>query len=186
MRTGPNFAAVHDMSLTVPMGAGANGRIDLLSTPPSLQVPNYQQQSYHTANNDNFAAEATNGQIARTPLTDLFFSPQNVDALQSGLRYRIYQETGGKQVIGRQSDTELKVIMRSIFYQYAKHQPCDIVGQVRELNGKVLAWTVPEVLSNLKQHIAYRRDASTLPLPMEHAQLMTSKGAKILELPKFM
>lgn len=188
MRNSPNFASLDEFAAGLGLapldGREANGRIDLVSPPPALTVPNVQQSSMRTAN-DTFAVEATYGQLAQTPLSDLFFSPTNIDALQEGIRYRIWNETGRGIVIGRQSDTELKIVMRSIFLQLAKHHPQDVVGQVRELNGHVLAWAVPEVLSNLKQHVAYRRDASTLPVPMERAQLMTSKGTRTLEVKSF-
>lgn len=137
-------------------------------------------------NNTSFRSEATAGQLQRNPLSDLFFCADNINALQDGIRYRIWIETDKKHVIGRQSDTELKVVMRSIYYQHAKHQGSDVVGQVRALNKMVLDWVVPEVLSNLKQYQVYLRDASTLPVPMERGALATSKGTKVLEQKGFM
>lgn len=160
-----------------------NGRIDLISAAPLLDIPAYQRTNM---DNRSFCGEATTGQIQKTTLSDLFFSVDNINALQEGIRYRIWVETDKKYVIGRQSDTELKVIMRSIFYQFAKHQSQDLVGQVRELNAKVLEWVVPEVLSNLKQYEIYRKDASSLPVPMERAALETTKGTKVLEQKTFM
>lgn len=182
MRYSPNFASIEDMG-TSTLGP-VNGRIDLTSAPPGLTIANLQQSSMRTRN-DTFAEEATQGQLQRTCLSDLFFSPTNIDVLQDGIRYKVWKEMDGKRVIGRQSDTELKVVMRSIFLQYARHQSNDVVGQVRELNGRVLAWVVPEVLSNLKQHLAYRHDASTLPMPMERPSLMTSKGTRTTEVKSF-
>ena len=160
-------------------GSSMNGRVDLLSPMPSMDIPAYQQRSVR---NDTFRNEATTGQMQTNELTNLYFSENNIEALQQGIRYRVYVETNGQYVIGRQSDQELKVVMRSIYFQYAKNQSQDVVGQVRELNAKVLEWTVPEVLSNLKQFEAYRKDASSLPIPMDRAPLMTMRGSKSLEL----
>ena len=56
---------------------------------------------------------------------------------------------------------------------------------MRDLNRRVLEWVVPEVLSNLKQHLTYIRDASTMPMPLEHGQLMTAKGTRTLEMKSF-
>lgn len=164
-------------------GPSQNGRVDLLSPIANLQIPAYQQRSVR---NENYVSEATYGQVAPNDLTQLFFSENNIDVLQDGIRYRVYVETNGKYTIGRQSDQELKIVMRSIFYQFSKNQPDNVVGQVRELNAKVLEWVVPEVLSNLKQHEVYRRDASSLPMPMERSPLMTSKGTKTLEIKSFL
>lgn len=166
-----------------PFGAATNGRIDLLSAAPLLDIPAYQQKSI---DNRSFCGEATVGQLQRNPLSDLFFSAENINALQDGIRYRVWMETDKKYVIGRQSDTELKIVMRSIYYQHAMHKPSDLVSQVRDLNAMVLDWVVPEVVSNLKQFEVYRKDASTLPMPMERAQLSTQKGTKVLEQKRFM
>lgn len=159
-----------------------NGRIDLVSSIPTLQIPQFQSK----VDNTNYAKEAMGGQFTSTKLSDLFFSACNINALQEGIRYRIYVETNGRHVIGRQSDSELKIVMRSIFLQNAKHDSRPIVEQVRELNALVLKWAVPEVLSNLLQYEVYRKDASSLPVPLERAQLATSKGTKTLEIKSFM
>lgn len=164
-------------------GAATNGRIDLISSMPEFNIASFQIRS---VDNKNFAAEATQGRINPTEVSKLFFSEQNINALQDGIRYRIYVETNGRHVLGRQSDQELKIVMRSIYLQYSKNQPTNCVEQVRELNSKVLDWAVPEVLSNLKQFEVYRQDASTLPMPMELPSLMTTKGTKSLEQKKWM
>lgn len=183
-RTSPNFApALGSASPMLANGAVSNGRVDLMSPLPSFDIPSYQTRN---VNNTSYPQEALQGQITSNPLSNLYFSAENIDALQQGIRYRIYQETNGKHVIGRQSDQELKIVMRSIYFQYAKHQSLNLVQQVRELNAKVLEWVVPEILSNLRQYEIYRRDASSLPMPLEHAQLQTKKGTKTLEIKSFM
>ena len=156
----------------------ANGRVDLLSPLPTMNIPNYQQA---TVSNNNFYREAVYGQMDRSPASDLFFSTDNIEALQSGIRYRVYKETDN--VIGRQSDTELKIVMRSIFIQYFENNPrIPVIEQVRALNAHVLDYTVKDVVSNLKQYIKYRKDASTLPTPIQRPQLDTKKGSRTLEL----
>lgn len=164
-------------------GAVANGRIDLMSDMPTFDIPSYQQKS---VSNEHFDVEATYGQTVPNDLSTLFFSIQNIDALHEGIRYRVYVESNRKHVIGRQSDQELKIVMRSIYLQFSKNTSQDCVGQVRELNSRVLNWAVPEILSNLKQFDVYRQDASSMPMPMAHAPLMTTKGTKTLEQKKWM
>lgn len=181
MRFDQNFASVNE-NVSVPTPK-ANGRIDLITSAPTLNITAYQRTD---VNNENFYKEATYGQLSVTPLGRLFFSEENIEALHQGIRYRVYVETDKQYVIGRQSDAELKIVMRSTFLQYARHDPSNIVEQVRELNARVLAWIVPEVMSNLLQYQNYIRDASTLPIPLEHAELSTQKGTKILEQKSFM
>lgn len=177
-RLSQNFADVDNSIASLLDGAMNNGRIDIVSPLPTFDIPAYDRMNY---DNKMFTREATLGQLAESQLSQVFFSEQNVDALQQGIRYRVYVETGGKFVIGRQSDQELRIIMRSVYYQYARNDGSDVVAQARELNAKVLDWAVPDVLSNLVQHQVYRKDASTLPMPLEHAQMMSTKGTKVLE-----
>ena len=55
-------------------------------------------------------------------LNQLFFSKKNMDIIQNGLRYRVWEKSDKKFVIGRQSETELVIIMRAIFLQHSKNK----------------------------------------------------------------
>lgn len=180
--TNQNYANINSFSPSLFTGQN-NGRIDIMSPPPSFNIPTYNKSQM---DNKPFRREATLGQLNTTDLSDVFFSQENIEALQQGIRYRIYSETNGRFVIGRQSDQELKIVMRSIYYQYAKNDGTDIIAQTRELNAKVLDWAVPEVLSNLMQFQTYKKDASTLPMPLEHPPYMGNKGLKGLEHTSFL
>jgi hypothetical protein len=170
------------MSASFYGGTPNNGRIDLTGFLKKVPILNYMQEP---VNNCKFNERALEGQLQRTPLSDLFFSAMNIDALQLGIKNRVANETEGKYIIGRQSDAELKIVMRSVFLQYAKHQPDRIVEQVRELNKLVLDFSANQVLSNLRQYIIYKKDASTLPLPIEWGVNPSVKGTKNLELKRF-
>ena len=160
-----------------------NGRIDLLSPMGDFKINPSKDAA---DNNALFSSEAHKGQIAANPISDLYFCPNNVNVLQEGIRYSVWKETQGKYVIGKQNEQELRIVMRSIYFQNARHQPGNVVGQVRSLNAKVLEWVVPEVVSNLRQHEQYRRDVSQLPMPMDRAPLMTQKGTRTLEMKSFL
>lgn len=159
-----------------------NGRINILTETSKLKIPDYQRTK---VNNEKFYAEAMIGSIKPNEVSNLFFSCNNIDVLQDGIRYLIYKRTGGKHIIGRQSDHDLKIVMRSIYLQYGKNLPNNIISQVKELNGMVLDWTVEEVLSNLKQYDKYREDTSKLPMPLSYGPLETQKGSKTLETKMF-
>lgn len=160
----------------------SNGRIDLLSPMSSFQINPTQDARNNRA---LFPKEAHRGQIASNPISDLYFSPNNVQVLQDGIRYKVWKDTNQQYVIAPQNEQELRIVMRSIYFQYAQHRPNDIVEQVRALNAKVLEWVVPEVISNMRQFEKYRQDASQLPMPMDRAPLMTQKGTKVLEIKSF-
>ena len=59
-----------------------------------------------------------------TNLNKVFFSKQNIIYLHKMIIKRVSEKSGYK--IGKQSDTELQVIMRSIYLQYGKNQICNI------------------------------------------------------------
>jgi hypothetical protein len=171
-----NFAPVTGAPALIPQN---NGRVPNANENGSM--PFFSQMSEGGVG-DCYGHAARAGVHTSTPLNELFFSKMNMDAVQDGIRYRVYVESNQRFVIGRQSERELMVVMRSIYYQYARHMPTDIVGQVRELNARVIEWCVKEVLSNLLQHEQYKKDISQLPIPLPRAPIASMKGTRTLEL----
>jgi hypothetical protein len=183
-RLSQNYATIDQSSSAIlSSGAAPNGRVDILSSMPVFKLTEQQRSS---VKNSDYAREAIHGDFTKNPVSELFFSELNINVLQDAIRYKVYNESGGKYIIGRQSDQELKAVMRSIYYQYSLNQETNCVGQVKVLNTYVLDWTVSEVLSNLLQHQRYKVDISTLPMPLEHPALMTKAGTKNLEITSFM
>ena len=119
-------------------------------------------------------------------MSDLFFSARNVDALQQGIRYRVYVESGGRLTVGRQSDVELGIVMRSVFLQEGTRGDLSELEQVRALNAAVLAFCVPQVVKEAEMYLHFRRDVSTLPVPLDRGQIATTKGDRSLEMKPFM
>jgi hypothetical protein len=156
-----------------------NGRVNAMGDVPAYQYPEPDRTVTENPNN------ITNRNLECSEVSSIFFSAQNIDLLQTGMRNQILNMSNGQYVIGRQSDDELKIIMRSIYYQYSKNLPYNIKEQVKYLNIKVLEWSVPRILTNLKQDEKYRRDISTLPEPLERSQLPSQKGTRVLEIKSF-
>jgi hypothetical protein len=120
-----------------------------------------------------------------TGVSKLFFSMENISLLQSGIRNKILNDTSGEFNINRQSDDELKIVMRSIYYQYGKNLPENVTEQVLDLNTRVIIWCVPQIISNIKQSQQYIKDISTMPIPLERSVLPSNKGIRVLEITKF-
>jgi hypothetical protein len=73
--------------------------------------------------------------------------------------------------------------MRSIFLQYSTNRTDSaelIRKQIESLNNKVLDYCVSNVVSNLKQYEHYRKDISSLPVPMEYGQSTSQAGTRSL------
>ena len=78
--------------------------------------------------------EALNGTWNNTPLSISFFSKENINILQNGLRYGVYEKSNNQFIIGQQNIDELKIIMRSIFLQNSKNLSNNIAQQINDLN----------------------------------------------------
>mgnify|MGYP001361693629 CR=1 FL=1 len=61
-------------------------------------------------------------------LNKTFFAQKNIDMIQNTIINEIFKKTGYK--IARQSELQLQIIMRSIFLQYSKNNPCNIKEQI--------------------------------------------------------
>jgi len=158
-----------------------NGRINLFDGNASTsKIPNNHPQFYNEKN-----ISTINRNIAGNCVSELYFSQENLDIIQEGIIKSVYNTSEGNFKIGKQSEQELKIIMRSIYFQYAKNLNFDLREQVRELNTMVIRWCVDEIIKNVKQHLEYKKSVSTLPLPLEHSQLPSQKGTKILEIKSF-
>ena len=102
-------------------------------------------------------------------LNELFFSKKNMDQIQNSIRYKVYQISQGKYTIGKQSETELVIVMRSLFLQNSRNitQKNTIKEQISDLNLAVVDYIVPNILSQIQQHYGYLRDSTKRmePLP---------------------
>jgi hypothetical protein len=128
-----------------------------------------------------FRNDAMKGIHQKNTLNEVFFSKENIDALQHGIRHLVWVNSCKRHVIGNQSEDELKIIMRSIYLQYSKNQPFHIIEQVKELNAKVLEYAVNTILHEIEMYLNYRKDITQLPTPLERSPNVSSKGSKTLE-----
>lgn len=113
-------------------------------------------------------------------LNRTYFSKKNIEIIQNAIRRDVWKESRGKFKISNQSETQLQIIMRSIYLQYARNLSTDIQRQVQELNHRVVNHSVPNVVSNILQHMHYKKDIQTGPIYMEHPENVSSAGSKSL------
>lgn len=123
-------------------------------------------------------------QIDSTPVSEIFFSQKNVDALHEAIRYLVYKYSSCQHVIDRQSDTELVLIMRGTYIEYAKNVPFNVLDQVRDLNAMVLDFCVPRILREINMYIKYKRELLKNPVPSARPEFVSTAGTKSLQQPK--
>ena len=115
-------------------------------------------------------------QIAKTPVADLFFSNRNIEVLHNEILRQV--QLYSQRTIDRQSDYELLMVMRSVYLQYSMNNNKDVVPQVKELNEMVLAYCVPNIISNLVHHVHYLQEVGVNPVPHDRAKYMSLTGTK--------
>ena len=94
------------------------------------------------------------GRVQGTPLSELFFSKTNVDALSNYIRYLVYKRTG--RVLTSIDRVTLRVVMRGVFLSNAEFRNTQITEQVRTLNADVARWCVQRILVNMESDQSYQ------------------------------
>jgi hypothetical protein len=142
-----------------------NGRVNFLEQEPKDMVF-YMQERIAIKNKSTEYREALDGVMERTLLSDVYFSAGNMQIIQNALRAGVYEMSKGKFSIPPQNADTLKIIMRSIYLQYAENYPDKITEQIERLNKLVLDYAVPSVYNEALGYIKYRIDQSTLVSPL--------------------
>ena len=155
-----------------------NGRIDI-KTPNTSKL--FQMYDKIPANQCVTFRNATEGLWSSTTLSQAFFSLQNIQMIQNGIRAGVYNRSNGQYVIGSQDCDSLKIVMRSVFLQYSANQPDNITQQITDLNKIVLEYCIQQVYSEAQGYMKYVSDVSTLVIPIAHP-VMESNNDKQLEL----
>ena len=155
----------------------SNGRIDI-KTPNTSTL--FEMYDKIPANQCVTFRNPTEGLWTDTDLSQVFFSQENIQILQNGIRAGIYHRSNGQYIIGPQDCDSLKIIMRSVYLQHAANQPNNITEQVVELNKIVLNYCIQQVYSEAQGYMKYIDDASTLVVPIAHP-IMADNSDRELE-----
>jgi hypothetical protein len=160
------------------MNQNFNGRVDIKNPDTNNLFALYDKIP---ANQCATFRNATEGLWDETQLSKLFFSQDNLQILQNGIRAGVYHRSNGQYVIGPQDCDSLKIVMRSVYLQYAANQPNNITQQIEELNKIVLNYCVQQVYGEAQGYLKYIDDASTLVVPISHP-VMSNNTDRTLEL----
>ena len=154
-----------------------NGRVDI-KTPDTSTL--FQIYDKIPANQCATFRNATDGIWTDTNLSLAFFSLQNIQIIQNGIRAGIYKKSNGQYLIGPQDCDTIKIIMRSVYLQHSANQPANISQQIAELNKIVLDYCIQQVYSEAQGYIKYIDDVSTLVVPIAHP-VMASNSDRVIE-----
>jgi hypothetical protein len=157
-----------------------NGRIDII-TP---NINNLFDMKDKIPNQTFDYRDALNGNWYKTKLSDLFFSKENIEIIQNGIRIGVYKMSNNNYIIDKQDYDEIKVIMRSVFLQNSKNKPCNITEQITKLNKIVLEYAIKQVYGEAQGYIKYKYDISNIHEPIAYP-VMSKLNNKQLQLKKW-
>jgi hypothetical protein len=161
--------------------AGQNGRVNLAerSSAGGEAPKNFPGYQYQKTAEPGFEVDMLRGNWEATPLSNIFFSPENVRTIQNAIRRYVFEKSQPKgYIIDDQSVDELKIIMRAIYYQYSKNLAFGLPEQIVELNQLVVNWSGPHVLSAVDHYYYYLDDISHMPVPLAREQNLSSAGTR--------
>ena len=114
-------------------------------------------------------------------VSETYFSRENIEYLHKKIILGVYEKSQYKYKIGKQSEDELKIVMKSIYLQYGQNLDCKITEQVDSLNTRVLKYCIDNIILGIKQYIGYVEDVSSDIKLMDRPVLTSNAGEKILE-----
>ena len=155
----------HTDTILQPENSNLNGRVNIVDIPQKVLFE--MQEKIAVKNKTSEYREALQGIWEDSMLSKAYFSKENIQIVQNGLRAGVHKMSGEKYIIAPQNVDTLKIIMRSIFIQHAEHNENDITGQIVKLNNLVLDYAVLNVYNEIDGYVKYCRDQSTLVVPME-------------------
>ena len=160
-----------------------NGRISFEERPGAGGSGSLPGFGWRTTGDEAAKTDMIRGNWEPNALNQTFFSPDNVQIVQNLIRKRVFDDS--QQVIDPQSTDELLIVMRSMYLTYGRNEDNNIKEQIGELNKRVADWSVPKIVSEISMYLTYRKDASTMPVPLAHPVNISSAGTKSKPFPNF-
>jgi hypothetical protein len=161
----------------------ANGRVNLQPVQPSLKNL-FDMYDKIPANQCAGFRDPTIGIWDDSQLSKLFFSKENIQIIQNGIRAGVYKKSKGEFLVGQQDCNCLKVIMRSIFLQTSKNTG-DIRSQITDLNNRVLEYCIHQVHGEAQGYMNYLRDVTSISVPLEPPAMDYTPNRRTHKMPEW-
>jgi hypothetical protein len=155
----------------------SNGKINISGPNISAKFSMMDQIPINT--NTNYQNILT-GNSERSRLSDTFFSRQNIQIIQNGIRKGVYDKSQSQILVDNQPEDQIVTVMRAMFLQHSKNLEINIAQQITELNNLVLNYCIVQVFNEAVAYLKYKEDASTMHRPMQHP-IYSNKTNKTLE-----
>ena len=160
------------------MDYNANGRVNIMG--PNVSTKFSMMDKIPLTTKTDYSNVLT-GTFERTRLSDAYFSQNNIQIIQNGLRKGVYDRSNQKILVDQQPQDQVVSVMRSMFYQHSKNLEDNIPKQIQDLNKYVIDFCVNQVFNEAVAYLKYKEDSSKMHVPMS-APLYSNKTDKTLEL----
>jgi hypothetical protein len=178
----PDLATFYTKT-AIPNAPKHTGRLPLSGNEEKLSVP----ASVLFAPEPHLTPSAVSEQIqyrhSDTPLNKLFFSQGNIDTLQGQIQSTVQQMVNA--TIDRQSDSDLLLVMRSYYLQYAQNNPNRIAEELADLNNRVVNFCANRISVEVEAYRYYRKDIMDFPAPIQNPVNVKKYGSMPGELRSF-
>ena len=113
----------------------------------------------------------------RSPLSEAYYAPSNVDYLQKTIIDSVKAKTG--YTIGYQDPMDLFNLMRKVYTDYMIVDYDEVANQVGLMNAAVVDSATRTVSNGIMQNLIYLRDIATLPVPPDAPRNTSTYGLKL-------
>jgi len=155
----------------------SNGKINIMG--PNISAKFSMMDKIPINTNTNYQNVLT-GNFERSRLSDAYFSKQNIQIIQNGIRKGVYDKSQSRILVDNQPEDQIVTVMRAMYLQHSKNLETNISQQIVELNTFVLDYCVVSVFNEAVAYLKYKEDASTMHRPMQHP-IYSNKTNKTLE-----
>ena len=164
----------------------SNGRVNITSNTEAPDISKlFGMYDKIPANQCATFREPTLGQWNETNLSKAYFSKENIQIIQNGIRSGVYNKSNGQYLVAPQDCDTLKIIMRSVYLQHAANQPTNISGQIKQLNQIVLDYCIYHVYAEAQSYMKYLYDVSSLSVPISLPIVETQKDKYDYKMPNW-
>lgn len=155
-----------------------NGRVNIIDQPNPNALFNLYDK---TKTSKSSFRDALKGTKEENELSNAFFSKQNIQIVQNGLRAGVYKMSNNQYIIGEQSYDNIKIIMQDAYFEHAKNDLTSIAKQIETINQEIFNKYVPKLHGEVIGYLKYKEDTSTIKAPINYAKPSGDRNFKNLE-----
>jgi hypothetical protein len=165
-----------------------SGRVPNMTDPALQEFAATRYSLYDTRPpifGNNTRQELIGHKHAPTPLNTIFFSEDNIEKIHNSIQEQVFAMSGNKHRIDRQSDDDVKIIMRSYYVMFGRNNPETIAEDLADLNGRVVGYASAKIYSELDFYLFYRKDIQDFAPPIANPMNVHVFGSRTGELKSF-